>query len=301
MKVGYFPQRIIFLKFKERCHERKSDTALLWCFYMKKILYIFCNIAFYCMGFVGIIILTYKGIVSYSSTPKIKDKDNLNIIDTSELVSNDLEQLSYDSAYLNIVNKTDAVSKDDPNYKNDKKEEDDIFPIIVEMNKEKIEIMDYYFDRDIPDDSDFPGEVLSAFMRFDDGNDFDENGAFNGNYVFLVMHVKVTNKLNEAYEYQVNDVSVKFGVSPDSPGSFLNELFFSTAQQSDHPVTGMHYLFKPNETYEANYYFWIFREFFENEDEMCLLVFNDNGSYVLDEDDTIIVLDKNRICYREYN
>jgi len=155
-----------------------------------------------------------------------------------------------------------------------------------------INVMDYHFEDCVPEDYEHPGKVFDTLKSDFSRSAFDENGNISDHYVYLVMHVMVQNNHDSEYEYLANSLSVYFGYTANNPDHVMNELFYSSAQKSEHPVTRLHYVLNANEVYEAYYYFAVNREDFENEKLLCMLLSDEDGGYVRDEDDYIIVLDK---------
>ncbi len=157
-----------------------------------------------------------------------------------------------------------------------------------------INILDYHFEDSVPDDPDHPGKVYTALKNGYSNSAFDDNGNVTDHYVYLVVHVMVQNNHDSEYEYLANSLSVRFGYSANDPEHYMNELLYSSAQQSEHPVTHLHYMFEANEVYEAYYYFTVERESFEDDSKLCMLLSDEDGAWGYDKDDYIVVLNKSK-------
>lgn len=157
-----------------------------------------------------------------------------------------------------------------------------------------INILDYHFEDSVPDDPNHPGKVYTALKNDRSGSAFDDNGNVTDHYVYLVVHVMVQNNHDSEYEYLANSLSVCFGYSANDPEHYMNELLYSSAQQSEHPVTHLHYMFEANEVYEAYYYFTVERESFEDDSKLCMLLSDEDGAWGYDKDDYIVVLNKSK-------
>ena len=246
----------------------------------------------YIAGAVGLIILSYKAI--REGLGRYRNYQNLHRVDYEDLIVNEKapvaeEQPSADPSGSDVVTESADEAPDQPSAT-----DEPIFPIIIESPKINIEIYDYYFVEEVPDDF---GDIdlISVLKEAGSESLFDEEGNFNHKCIFMVMDCKVTNNLDEAWEYGFNSVSIDFGKKGEDPYPFyIQEMFYFTARQRS-GTHSMFYNFEPYEEYRAKCCFWIKDlEHFFDENQECYLVNKPSYSNRLQEGDSLLILDRNR-------
>lgn len=210
------------------------------------------------------------------------------ILDNYSVISEQINKF-IGKKYNTTNNIGDAIEREEQLYQKETSfhSDDYYFPIDLTTKEIEFTIKNYYITNDLPLD------VNKNDVRFSEKK-FYENGILKEDYLYLIIDTKIKNLTGDQYEYLVNSLHCVY------VDEYMNIIwpiveivyFTQQGQASNNPSEMYHYIFEKSEQIDSTLILVV------NKNELLkydlYIEVNNDGSYVLDEDDRLhkVIYDK---------